>query len=96
MVLGSFSLKNHISPKYSKTPDRYVFSNCVKLCLLGTIPSLSLLRTFWYQDELPKSFGSRDKILPKYGHRGPGVAVLGFFANFLKPFLKGKILRSGE
>ena len=36
MVLGSFSLKNHISPKYlyTKTPDRYVFSNCVKTVLV--------------------------------------------------------------
>ena len=43
--------------------------------MLGTIPSqacqLSLLRTFWYQNELPKSYGSRDRILAKYG-RGHG------------------------
>ena len=40
--------------------------------MLRTIPSqgcqLSLLQTFWYQNELPKTVGSRDKILPKYGH----------------------------
>ena len=53
--------------------------------MLGTIPSqgcqLSLLRTFWYQNELPKSFGSQDRILPKYGH---GRGRFGIFRKFLK------------
>ena len=52
--------------------------------MLGTIPSqgcqLSLLRTFWYQIELPKTFGSRDRILPKYGH--------GHFLTLIQQFLK--------
>ena len=40
--------------------------------MLGTIPlqgyQMSLLRTFWWENELSKLFGSRDRILPKYGH----------------------------
>ena len=66
-----FSKKSHF-PKIFKNASWYVFSNCVKLCMLVTIPSqgwqLSLLQTFWYQNELPRSFCSQDGILPKYEH----------------------------
>ena len=48
---------------------------------------MSLFRTFWWENELSKLFGSRDRIL---SNMDMGVAIFGFFANFLKPFLKGK------
>ena len=51
--------------------------------MLGTIPS------FWYQNELPKSFGSRDGILPKYGH-GRGHFLI--FCQFLKFSMPAKYL----
>ena len=57
--------------------------------MLGTIPSqgcqLSLLRTFWYQNELPKSFGSRDRILPKYGHGRGHFLTFRQFLKFIMP-----------
>ena len=53
--------------------------------MLGTIPfqgyEMSLLRTVWYKNELSRSFGSRDGILPKYGH---GRGRFGIFRQFLK------------
>ena len=61
--------------------------------MLGTIPSqgcqLSLLRTFWYQNELPKSFGSQDRILPKYGH---GRGNFRIFRQYLKFVITRKYL----
>ena len=50
---------------------------------------LSLLRTFWYQNELPKSFGSRDRILLKYGH---GRGHFRIFRQYLKFVIPRKCL----
>ena len=50
---------------------------------------LSLLRTFWYQNELPKSFGSRDRILLKYGH---GRGHFRIFRQYLKFVIPRKYL----
>ena len=84
MVLVGYRVifsKNSHFVKIFKSPD--TFSQIVwKLCMLRTIPSqgcqLSLSRTFWFQNELPKSFCSWDRILPKYGHGH----FLTFFSNF--------------
>ena len=61
--------------------------------MLGTIPSqgcqLSLLQTFWYQNELLKSFGSRDRILPKYWH---GRGHFRIFRQYLKLVITRKYL----
>ena len=53
--------------------------------MLGTIPlqgyQMSLLQTFWWKNERCKSFGSRNIILPKYGH---GRGHFRIFRQFLK------------
>ena len=58
--------------------------------MLGTIPSqgcqLSLLRAFRDQNELPKSFGSQDRILPKYGHGR------GHFGHYIVIYIGQKVL----
>ena len=57
--------------------------------MLGTIPShgcqLSLLQTFWYQNELYKSIGYRDRILPKYGHGRGHFLTIRQFLKFSMP-----------
>ena len=80
-----FSKKSHFAKMLKNY--RHIFLNCVRAVQVRnnsftmSCCKLSLLQTFWYQIELPKSFGSRDRILPKYGH-GRG-RFGGFFANFL-------------
>ena len=55
--------------------------------MLETIPSqgcqLSLLQKFWYQNKLPKSFSSRDGILPEYGHRRGHFGIFHQFLNLV-------------
>ena len=57
--------------------------------MLGTIPSqgcqLSLLGTFWYKNELPNPFSSRDRILPKYGHERCHFLTFRQFLKFSMP-----------
>ena len=57
--------------------------------MLETIPSqgyqLSPLRKCWYQNKLPKSFGSREIILPEYGHRRGHFRIFHQFLNLVWP-----------
>ena len=64
--------------------------NLVAMYKNGVGPPLSLLQKFWYQNELPMSFGSQDKILPKYGHHGRGHFLT--FRQFLKFSMPAKYL----
>ena len=63
-------------PFLRKTPfldenARSVYEIVRKVYIIGKIPfqglQMGLLRTFWWENELSKLFGSRD-ILPKYVH----------------------------
>ena len=62
--------------------------------MLGTIPlqgyQMSLLQTFWWKNELSELFGSRDRILSKYGH---GRGHFRIFRQFLKLGMPAKYLR---
>ena len=65
-----FPKKSHFAKIFKNA--RYVFSNCVKTVHIKknsfTGLSSDSLANIWYQNELLKSFGSRDRILPIYGH----------------------------
>ena len=75
-----FSKKSHLAKIFKNA--RYVFSNCVKTVHVrnNSFTGLST-ESFWYQNESSKSFGSQDRILPKYGH---GRGRFGIFRQFLK------------
>ena len=85
LVSGPFLLKKHILLNWTNTPDPFLESRIVRkvYIIVGEIPfqglQMCLSRTFLWEIELSKSFGSPDRILPKYG---PGLRHFGFFANF--------------
>ena len=80
---GHFCFKKHILLNWMKTPDPFL-ELCKKYYMYHKKDpfqglKMGILRTFWWENELSKLFGSRDRILPKYGH---GRGHFGFFANF--------------
>ena len=72
LVSGSFLLKKHILLKIRGKRQIIRFCNCAESIHHRKDPfqglQMSLLQTFWWENELSKLFGSCDRILPKYGY----------------------------
>ena len=95
LVAGPFLLKKHILLNWSKTPDKIRFWNCAERIHHRKDPFSGIANgsianiAFWWENELSKSFGSRDRILPKYRH---GRGHFRIFRQYLKFIMSLKYL----
>ena len=83
---GRFCLKTHFAKLDENAENARSVSEIVrKVYIIGKIPfhglQMVLLQTFGWKNELSKSFSSRDRILPKYGH---GRGHFRIFRRYLK------------
>ena len=57
---------------------------------------MGILRTFWWKNKLSKLFGSRDRILPKYGHGCGHFRILRQYLKFVMSLLNIFLMMSSN